>query len=70
MEHPTISFDTLYEEREYEIVAVFRSQVYNAEDEVFKYYQFYEADTREEFEDFYTNSKTAGTLKNIGDYRV
>ncbi|MDE6420627.1 MAG: class B sortase [Lachnospiraceae bacterium] len=56
-EHPTISFDTLYEERVYEIVAVFRSQVYHAEDEVFKYYQFYEADTREEFEDFYGNIK-------------
>lgn len=56
-EHPTISFDTLYEERVYEIVAVFRSQVYHAEDEVFKYYQFYEADTREEFEDFYRNIK-------------
>ena len=56
-EHPTISFDTLYEERVYEIAAVFRSQVYHAEDEVFKYYQFYEADTREEFEDFYRNIK-------------
>ncbi len=57
LEHPTISFDTLYEERVYEIVAVFRSQIYHTEDEVFKYYQFYEADTREEFEDFYSNIK-------------
>ena len=56
-EHPTVSFDTLYEERTYEIVAVFRSQVYNADDEVFKYYQFYEAETQEEFEDFYDNIK-------------
>lgn len=56
-EHPTVSFDTLYEERTYEIVAVFRSQVYNADDDVFKYYQFYEADTQEEFEDFYGNIK-------------
>ena len=56
-EHPFISFDTLYEERVYEIVAVFRSQVYRAEDDVFKYYQFYEADTVEEFEEFYTNIK-------------
>lgn len=52
-EHPEISFDTLYEERTYEIIAVFRSQVYNAEDDVFKYYEFYEADTKEEFDDFY-----------------
>ena len=56
-EHPTVSFDTLYEERTYEILAVFRSQVYNADDDVFKYYQFYEADTQEEFEDFYGNIK-------------
>lgn len=56
-EHPAISFDTLYEERIYEIVAVFRSQVYNVDDDVFKYYQFYEADTQEEFEDFYGNIK-------------
>lgn len=54
-EHPVISFDTLYEERTYDIIAVFRSQVYDADDDVFKYYQFYEADTQEEFEDFYDN---------------
>lgn len=56
-EHPRISFDTLYEERTYDIIAVFRSQVYNAEDDVFKYYQFYEADTQDEFNDFYNNIK-------------
>lgn len=56
-EHPVISFDTLYEERTYEIIAVFQSQVYNADEDVFKYYQFYQADTREEFEGFYRNIK-------------
>lgn len=56
-EHSTVSFDTLYEKRTYKIVAVFRSQVYNADDDVFKYYQFYEADTQEEFKDFYRNIK-------------
>lgn len=56
-EHGTISFDTLYEERTYEVVAVFRSQVYDADEDVFKYYQFYEADTQEEFDDFYENIK-------------
>lgn len=57
LEHPVISFDTLYEERTYEIIAVFRSQVYQSDDDVFKYYQFYEADTEEEFNDFYSNIK-------------
>lgn len=56
-EHPEILFDTLYEEYSYEIVAVFLSQVYQAEEDVFKYYQFYEADSEEEFQDFYTNIK-------------
>lgn len=52
-----MGIDTLYEERTYEIVAVFRSQVYREGDDVFKYYQFYEADTQEEFEDFYSSIK-------------
>lgn len=56
-EHPAISFDTLYEERTYDIISVFQSQVYNMDDDVFKYYQFYVADTQEEFEDFYGNIK-------------
>ncbi len=55
--HSLISFHTLYEERVYEIIAVFRSQVYNTDDDVFKYYQFYEADTQEDFDSFYNNIK-------------
>ena len=57
VEHPLISFDTLYEEHTYRIIAVFRSQVYNEEDDAFKYYQFYQAETKEEFDDFYRNIK-------------
>lgn len=56
-EHPVISFDTLYEKRTYDIIAVFRSQVYRVDDDVFKYYQFYEAETEKEFDDFYSNIK-------------
>lgn len=55
--HKKVFFDTLYEERTYEIVSVFRSRVYNADDDVFKYYQFYEAETKKEFHDFYKNIK-------------
>ncbi|MCM1102437.1 MAG: class B sortase [Clostridium sp.] len=71
-EHSLIFFDTLYEERRYEILAVFRSQVYNADEDVFKYYQFYEADTREEFDDFYDNVKElslydTGVTAEFGD---
>lgn len=56
-ENPLIFFDTLYEERVYEIVAVFRSQIMKQTDEVFQYYEFYEADTEEAFADFYRNIK-------------
>lgn len=54
-EHPLISFDTLYEERTYEILAVFLSKVYMEEENVFKYYQFYQANTEGEFCYFYEN---------------
>lgn len=71
-EHPTISFDTLYEERTYEILAVFRSQVYHSGEDAFKYYQFYEAQTREEFDYFYENIKElalydTGVTAEFGD---
>lgn len=56
-EHTDIMFNTLYEERSYEIISVFRSEVYESDDDVFKYYQFYEADTQEEFDYFYRNIK-------------
>lgn len=55
--HPVISFDTLYEERNYEIIAVFLSQVYKKNEDVFKYYDFYEAETEKEFNKFYKNVK-------------
>lgn len=41
----------------YEVIAVFRSQVYKKTDQVFKFYQFFQADTQEEFDDFYNNIK-------------
>lgn len=56
-EHPNISFHTLYEEYTYEILAVFRSRIYGEKEDAFKYYQFYEAKTKEEFDDFYENVK-------------
>lgn len=36
--HKIIQFDTLYEKRQYEVVAVFRSQIYRENEAVFKYY--------------------------------
>lgn len=55
--HNIICFDSLYEERRYELIAVFYSQVYREKDEVFKYYNFFEAETQAEFDDWYNNIK-------------
>ena len=56
--HSIIKFSSLYEDREYEVCAVFLSQVYKKKQtDVFKYYQFFNAETEEEFNDFYDNIK-------------
>lgn len=71
-EHKLIHFDTLYEERVYEVMAVFPSRIYGEDEDVFKYYQFYQADTEEEFQDFYKNVKRlslydTGVTAEFGD---
>lgn len=71
-EHRKICFDSLYEERAYELIAVFYSQVYYEKDEVFKYYKFFQADTEEEFRDWYENIKAmslydTGVRAEFGD---
>ena len=48
--HPYIQFDTIYEEGRYQVMYVFRSRIYNEDEIVFKYYQFFEASTPEEFD--------------------
>ena len=57
-EHPIISFDTIFEKREYQIISVFRSKVYSEDEEAFKYYEFYQANSKSEFEEFYNNVKS------------
>lgn len=59
-------------QRNYEVIAVFRSQVYKKKDTVFKYYKFFQADTQEEFDDFYQNIKElslydTGVTAEFGD---
>lgn len=47
--HKKIKFDTIYEEGTYEIIYAFRSRLYSEEEIVFKYYQFIDVMTEEEF---------------------
>lgn len=48
-EHKTISFDTLTNQNEYEIIAVFKTVVYTDSPESFKYYHFVDAENEAEF---------------------
>lgn len=50
-EHPIIRLDTLTEEREYEVIAAFRSRVYEVdEQDVFRYYEHADLSEPEAFE--------------------
>lgn len=71
-EHSKILFTTQTETRTYEIVAVIHSKVYTAADQVFKYYNFFEAKTQDEFDYFYDNMKEmslydTGVTATFGD---
>lgn len=48
-EHPTIQFDTIYEKGVYEVMYVFNSRIYYEDEIVFKYYQFIDAVSEQEF---------------------
>ncbi len=49
-EHQYIQFDTIYEKGIYQVMYVFRSRVYSEQDIVFKYYQFIDALSEQEFD--------------------
>lgn len=72
-EHHLISLYTENQELRFEVIAVFRSQVYKKTDQVFKFYKFFQADTPEEFDDFYENIKKlslydTGVTAEFGDH--
>lgn len=71
-EHKQIILHTKDGQRNYEVIAAFRSQVYLKTDKVFKFYQFFQADTEAEFDDFYKNIKKlslydTGVTAQFGD---
>ena len=47
--HPIVRFSTLYETREYEILAAFYDRVYFNYEDVFKFYQFIDAEDEEHY---------------------
>lgn len=56
-EHKFISFDTIYENGTYEVIAAYRTEIYPVDYTGFKYYQFFNAANEEEFNNFVENSK-------------
>lgn len=55
--HPSIRFTTTINDNTYEIISAFESKVYNDNENVFKYYNFINANNEEEFNNFITNIK-------------
>ena len=55
--HKTITFNTLTDKQEYEIVAVFRTVVYTDSPDAFKYYRFVDASDADEFDSFLSKCK-------------
>lgn len=74
-EHKEIILYTEECQRNYEIISVFRSQVFKKSDNVFKFYKFFQADTQEEFNDFYDNIMEmsiydTGVTAEFGDHFI
>ncbi len=53
--HRKLVFDTIYEKAEYQIVAVCLSKVNYQDDKAFRYYNFLNAESKEEFQAFLAN---------------
>lgn len=56
-EHTIIHFDTLYEDAEYEIIAVFKTQIFYKNDEVFKYYNYKNITDITKYQEYIENIK-------------
>lgn len=53
--HPVIEFDTLYEKREYEVIAAFYSRVYKEDQKTFKYYNWPGHLSKKQFDNYVDN---------------
>lgn len=74
-EHPNIYFSTLYEERNYEIIAAFYDRVYYKHEDVFKFYQFIDAEDEAHFNEAMSYYKKkalydTGVTAEYGDHLI
>lgn len=56
-EHPMISFDTLKEERQYDVFSVFQTRLYQEEGDSFPYYEYGGDISKEEYESFVAQAR-------------
>lgn len=66
-EHAMIQFDTLYEKRTYQVIAVCLSEVGYQDEGQYKYYNFIEADSEREFNAFLENIRKCAVYDQTQD---
>jgi sortase B len=71
-EHKAITFDTLTDRHQYEVIAVFKTVVYTNSSDSFKYYEFTDAENAAEFDAYVAKCKElslydTGVLAEYGD---
>lgn len=66
-EHKTFSFDTIYGDGTYEVVAAFYGQVFPEDSDEFKYYEFVNAGSEEEFMNFVNQVKGMSVIDTVVD---
>lgn len=74
-EHRTVTFNTLTDKQEYEILAVFRTVVYTDSADSFKYYRFVDAESSDEFDSYIAKCKElsiydTGVTAEYGDQLI
>lgn len=69
-DHRYIKYTTLYEERVYEIIGAFEDRLYKKYEDVFKFYQFVDPETEEEFNEAitYFKDKTPYEIETTAEY--
>ena len=60
--HKTFTFDTIYEDGTYEVIAMFYGQIQDEDFTAFKYYEFVNAGSEEEFMNFVANVKAMSVI--------
>ncbi|MBR3833517.1 MAG: class B sortase [Lachnospiraceae bacterium] len=68
--HKTFTFNTIHGDGTYQVIAAFRTRIYEVDYTGFKYYQFFDAANEEEFMDYVKNcvSMTPYTIENDVEY--